>query len=66
MNNRLSPARLFLFRARDMWFAVGVPICFSSVLSDSTEAMSDPPDREDHFQKTATKPLQVQTVSRTA
>ncbi|MGM0583099.1 MAG: organoarsenical effux MFS transporter ArsJ [Pseudomonadota bacterium] len=36
--NRLSLARLFLFGARDVWFVVGVPIYFYSVLSDGTEA----------------------------
>ena len=35
--NRLSLARLFLFGARDVWFVVGVPIYFYSVLSDGTE-----------------------------
>lgn len=36
--NRLSTARLFLFGARDVWFVVGIPIYFYSVLSDGTEA----------------------------
>ena len=36
--NRLSLARMFLFGARDVWFVVGIPIYFYSVLSDgSTE-----------------------------
>lgn len=34
--NRLSLARMFLFGARDTWFVVGIPIYFSSVLSDGT------------------------------
>lgn len=34
--NRLSAARLFLFGARDVWFVVGIPIYFYSVLSDGT------------------------------
>lgn len=34
--NRLSLARLFLFGARDVWFVVGLPIYFQSVLSDGT------------------------------
>ncbi len=34
--NRLSLARLFLFGARDVWFVVGVPVYFQSVLSDGT------------------------------
>lgn len=34
--NRLSLARLFLFGARDVWFVVGIPIYFQSVLSDGT------------------------------
>lgn len=34
--NRLSLARLFLFGARDVWFVVGVPIYFQTVLSDGT------------------------------
>ncbi len=34
--NRLSMARLFLFGARDVWFVVGVPIYFYSVLSDGS------------------------------
>jgi hypothetical protein len=36
--NWLSFARLFLFGARDVWFVVGIPIYFYSVLSDGTEA----------------------------
>ena len=34
--NRLSMARLFLFGARDVWFVVGIPIYFYSVLSDGS------------------------------
>lgn len=34
--NLLSLARVFLFGARDVWFVVGVPIYFSSVLSDGS------------------------------
>ncbi|MCX7888946.1 MAG: organoarsenical effux MFS transporter ArsJ [Rhodobacteraceae bacterium] len=34
--NRLSLARLFLFAARDVWFVVGVPVYFQTVLSDGT------------------------------
>ena len=34
--NWLSAARLFLFGARDVWFVVGIPIYFYSVLSDGT------------------------------
>jgi hypothetical protein len=34
--NRLSLARLFLFGARDVWFVVGVPVYFQTVLSDGT------------------------------
>ena len=34
--NRLSLARMFLFGARDVWFVVGVPIYFQTVLSDGT------------------------------
>ncbi|MEH6773435.1 MAG: organoarsenical effux MFS transporter ArsJ [Cereibacter changlensis] len=34
--NRLSLARMFLFGARDVWFVVGLPIYFQSVLSDGT------------------------------
>lgn len=34
--NRLSLARMFLFAARDVWFVVGVPLYFQSVLSDGT------------------------------
>ena len=36
--NRLSAARLFLFGARDVWFVVGIPIYFYSVLSDGSAA----------------------------
>ncbi len=35
--NWLSAARVFLFGARDVWFVVGIPIYFYSVLSDGTE-----------------------------
>ena len=34
--NRLSLARMFLFGARDVWFAVGIPVYFQAVLSDGT------------------------------
>lgn len=34
--NWLSCARLFLFGARDVWFVVGIPIYFYSVLSDGS------------------------------
>ena len=34
--NWLSLARVFLFGARDVWFVVGIPIYFYSVLSDGT------------------------------
>ncbi len=34
--NWLSAARVFLFGARDVWFVVGIPIYFHSVLSDGT------------------------------
>ncbi len=34
--NVLSAARVFLFGARDVWFVVGIPIYFYSVLSDGT------------------------------
>lgn len=34
--NWLSGARMFLFGARDVWFVVGIPIYFYSVLSDGT------------------------------
>lgn len=34
--NQLSLARLFLFGARDVWFVVGVPVYFQSVMSDGT------------------------------
>ncbi|WP_339113341.1 organoarsenical effux MFS transporter ArsJ [Thioclava sp. GXIMD2076] len=36
--NRLSAARVFLFGARDVWFVVGIPIYFTAVFSDGTEA----------------------------
>ncbi|MGC3937373.1 organoarsenical effux MFS transporter ArsJ [Roseobacter sp. EG26] len=36
--NWLSFARVFLFAARDVWFVVGIPIYFYSVLSDGSEA----------------------------
>ena len=36
--NRLSLARMFLFGARDVWFVVGVPVYFQSILSDGTAA----------------------------
>ncbi len=36
--NRLSAARVFLFGARDVWFVVGIPVYFYSVLSDGTVA----------------------------
>ena len=36
--NRLSLARLFLFGARDVWFVVGLPVYFQSVLSDGSAA----------------------------
>ncbi len=35
--NRLALARMFLFGARDVWFVVGIPVYFQSVLSDGTE-----------------------------
>lgn len=35
--NWLSLARTFLFGARDVWFVVGIPIYFYSVLSDGTD-----------------------------
>ncbi|MDT8856351.1 organoarsenical effux MFS transporter ArsJ [Paracoccaceae bacterium Fryx2] len=35
--NRLSLARLFLFGARDVWFVVGIPVYFQSVLSDGSD-----------------------------
>jgi len=38
--NWLSSARLFLFGARDVWFAVGVPIFFYSILSDGSTAQN--------------------------
>ncbi len=34
--NRLSAARVFLFGARDVWFVVGIPVFFYTVLSDGT------------------------------
>lgn len=34
--NWLSLARMFLFGARDVWFVVGIPIYFYSVLSDGS------------------------------
>ncbi len=34
--NRLSLARMFLFGARDVWFVVGVPVYFQSILSDGS------------------------------
>ncbi|MEM9707266.1 MAG: organoarsenical effux MFS transporter ArsJ [Pseudomonadota bacterium] len=34
--NRLSAARVFLFGARDVWFVVGIPVFFYSVLSDGS------------------------------
>ncbi|SHK14824.1 hypothetical protein SAMN05444000_12028 [Shimia gijangensis] len=34
--NRLSLARMFLFGARDVWFVVGIPVYFYSVLSDGS------------------------------
>ncbi|MDG1280852.1 MAG: organoarsenical effux MFS transporter ArsJ [Pseudorhodobacter sp.] len=36
--NWLAAARVFLFGARDVWFVVGIPIYFSAVLSDGSEA----------------------------
>lgn len=35
--NWLSAARVFLFGARDVWFVVGIPIYFYTVLSDGSE-----------------------------
>ncbi|PQO23314.1 MFS transporter [Rhodobacteraceae bacterium WD3A24] len=35
--NWLSAARVFLFGARDVWFVVGIPIYFYSVLSDGSD-----------------------------
>ncbi|MFN3970969.1 MAG: organoarsenical effux MFS transporter ArsJ [Gemmobacter sp.] len=35
--NRLSLARMFLFGARDVWFVVGIPVYFQSILSDGTD-----------------------------
>ncbi len=34
--NWLSAARMFLFGARDVWFVVGIPVYFYSILSDGT------------------------------
>ncbi|MEO0864557.1 MAG: organoarsenical effux MFS transporter ArsJ [Pseudomonadota bacterium] len=34
--NWLSAARVFLFGARDVWFVVGIPVYFYSVLSDGS------------------------------
>ena len=34
--NRLSLARMVLFGARDVWFVVGIPVYFQTVLSDGT------------------------------
>ena len=36
--NWLSAARVFLFGARDVWFVVGLPIYFTSLLSDGSAA----------------------------
>jgi hypothetical protein len=36
--NRLSLARMFLFGARDVWFVVGIPVYFQTVLADGTPA----------------------------
>lgn len=36
--NWLSLARVFLFGARDVWFVVGVPVYFYSVLSDGSDS----------------------------
>ena len=38
--NWLSGARLFLFGARDVWFVVGVPIFFYSILSDGSTSQN--------------------------
>ena len=38
--NWLSSARLFLFGARDVWFVVGIPIFFYSILSDGSSAQN--------------------------
>lgn len=38
--NWLSAARMFLFGARDVWFVVGIPVYFYSVLSDGTPESS--------------------------
>lgn len=35
--NRLSLARVFLFGARDVWFVVGIPVYFHTVLSAGTD-----------------------------
>ena len=35
--NRLSLARMFLFGARDVWFVVGIPVYFQTVLSDGSD-----------------------------
>ena len=34
--NNLSAARMFLFGARDVWFVVGLPLYFYSILSDGS------------------------------
>lgn len=34
--SRLSLARMFLFGARDVWFVVGIPVYFQTILSDGT------------------------------
>ncbi|MBN2629558.1 MAG: organoarsenical effux MFS transporter ArsJ [Rhodobacteraceae bacterium] len=34
--NKLSLARMFLFGARDVWFVVGIPVYFQSILSDGS------------------------------
>lgn len=36
--NWLSAARVFLFGGRDVWFVVGIPVYFSTVLSDGSPA----------------------------
>ena len=36
--NWLSLARVFLFGARDVWFVVGVPVYFYSVISDGSDS----------------------------
>lgn len=38
--NRLAAARVFLFGARDVWFAVALPLYFYGVLSDGTAAQN--------------------------